>query len=195
MSTIGPNPTTVNRGFTTPTELTSINQEVGQALKGSGSVNLQFLVMKLGMSMINAQNDRLANKLKDMTGNLNSLTAANQLKADLTALKAMRTKDGIAEGKTMGDKSADTTNFANKASRAGIAMSAAEKTNWESGQITNADIDTLEARVKTMQDAATNGSQADNMNMQMINTTISQFTNMAMTFLDEFKKAADRIFR
>ena len=50
MATIGPNPTTVTRSFTTSTELTSINQEVGQALKGSGSVNLQFLVMKLGMA-------------------------------------------------------------------------------------------------------------------------------------------------
>lgn len=185
----------ISANFNISQELTSINQDVQQALAGNRSVNLNFLVMKLGMSMINLQQDRLANQLKDMTGNLNKMTAANQLKEDLTSLKALRTKDGIADAKTMGSYAADTSAFLAKAEKAGITFSTTEKTNWKSGTVTSSDIDALEARVKTMQDSATNTSQADNMKMQMINTNISQFTNMAMTFLDEFKKALDRILR
>lgn len=194
MSVTGAN-RNISSNFNVSSELTNINQEVHQALSGNRSVNLNFLVMKLGMSMINLQQDRLANQLKDMTGNLNKMTAANQLKEDLTALKALRTKDGIAEAKTMGTYSSDTTAFVTKAEKAGITFSANEKNNWKAGSITSTDIDALEARVKTMQDSATNTSQADNMKMQMINTNISQFTNMAMTFLDEFKKAVDRVLR
>lgn len=194
MSVIGSN-RNVSSNFNVSSELTNINQDVQKALSGDRSVNLNFLVMKLGMSMINLQQDRLANQLKDMTGNLNKMTAANQLKEDLTTLKALRTQDGLADAKTMGSHSTDTAAFAAKAEKAGVTFSANEKTNWKAGSVTNADLDALEARVKTMQDTATNTSQADNMKMQMINTNISQFTNMAMSFLDEFKKNTDRILR
>ena len=185
----------ISSNFNVSTELTNINKEVQQALSGDRSVNLNFLMMKLGMSMINMQQDRLSNQLKDMTANLNKMTAANQLKEDLTTLRALRTKDGIADAKTMGSYSADTAAFAAKAEKAGISVSANEKTNWNAGSVTSTDIDALEARVKTMLDTATNVSQADNMKMQMINTNISQFTNMAMTFLDENKKLGERILR
>ena len=185
----------ISSSFNVSTEVSSINREVKELTSGNSSIPLQFLVMKMGMAFVNESNKKMGNQLQDMTANLNKMTAANQLKENITTLRALRTKDGIADAKTMGSYSSDTNNFMAKAERAGISFSATERTNWSAGNVTNADIDALEARVKTMQDAASNSSQADNMKMQMINTAISQFTNMAMAFLDEFKKAADRIWR
>lgn len=195
MAIIGNNAPNLSANFRVGAEITDINRDVKLAQSNPSGVNLQFLVMRLGMASINSQQERLADQLQNMTANLNKMTAANQLKEDITKLKGLRTNEGMAEGKAMTGHATDTATFASKAVRAGIAMSAEEKTNWETGKVTSADIDTLEARVKTMQESATNSSQADNMKMQMINTTISQFTNMAMTFLDEFKKASDRIWR
>ncbi len=182
----------VSSNFTVSDELRTLNQEVsGQ----TGSFNVQFAAMKLSMLMIGANQDRLSTQLKDSVGNLNKLTAANQLKEGTTALKAARSQQSLGEGAEMTSNSADTKAMADKAMKAGISISADEYKKWEAGKVVAADIDTLEARIKTMQDAASNQSQADNMNMQKLNTLISQFTNMGMTFLDEYKKGVDRVFR
>ena len=182
----------VSSKFTVSDELRTLNQEVsGQ----TGSFNVQFAAMKLSMLMIGANQDRLSTQLKDSVGNLNKLTAANQLKESTTALKAARSQQSLGEGAEMTSNSADTKAMADKAMKAGISMTAEEYKKWEAGTVVAADIDTMEARIKTMQDAASNQSQADNMNMQKLNTLISQFTNMGMTFLDEYKKGVDRVFR
>lgn len=182
----------VSSNFTVSDELRTLNQEVsGKA----GSFNVQFAAMKLSMLMIGANQDRLSTQLKDSVGNLNKLTAANQLKESTTALKALRSQQSLGEGTEMTTSSAETKAMADKAMKAGISISADEYKKWEAGKVVAADIDTLEARIKTMQDAASNQSQADNMNMQKLNTLISQFTNMGMTFLDEYKKGVDRVFR
>lgn len=182
----------VTSNFTVSDELRTLNQEVsGKA----GSFNIQFAAMKLSMLMIGANQDRLSTQLKDSVGNLNKLTAANQLKESTTALKAARSQQSLGEGAEMTTQAADTKAMADKAMKAGITMSADEYKKWEAGKVVAADIDTMEAKIKTMQDAASNQSQADNMNMQKLNTLISQFTNMGMTFLDEYKKGVDRVFR
>jgi hypothetical protein len=182
----------VSSNFTVSDELRTLNQEVsGKA----GSFNVQFAAMKLSMLMIGANQDRLSTQLKDSVGNLNKLTAANQLKESTTALKATRSQQALGEGAEMPSNAADTKAMADKAIKGGITMTADEYKKWESGKVVAADIDTMEAKIKTMQDAASNQSQADNMNMQKLNTLISQFTNMGMTFLDEYKKGVDRVFR
>ncbi len=182
----------VSANFTVSDELRTLNQEVsGQ----TGSFNVQFAAMKLSMLMIGANQDRLSTQLKDSVGNLNKLTAANQLKESTTALKAARSQQSLGEGAEMTSNAADTRAMADKAMKAGITMTADEYKKWEAGKVVAADIDTMEAKIKTMQDAASNQSQADNMNMQKLNTLISQFTNMGMTFLDEYKKGVDRVFR
>lgn len=182
----------VTSNFTVSDELRTLNQEVsGQ----TGSFNVQFAAMKLSMLMIGANQDRLSTQLKDSVGNLNKLTAANQLKESTTALKAARSQQALGEGAEMTSNSADTKAMAEKAMKAGITLTADEYKKWEAGKVVAADIDTMEAKIKTMQDAASNQSQADNMNMQKLNTLISQFTNMGMTFLDEYKKGVDRVFR
>lgn len=182
----------VSSNFTVSDELRTLNQEVsGQ----TGSFNVQFAAMKLSMLMIGANQDRLSTQLKDSVGNLNKLTAANQLKESTTALKAARSQQALGEGAEMTSNSADTKAMADKAMKAGISLTADEYKKWEAGKVVAADIDTMEAKIKTMQDAASNQSQADNMNMQKLNTLISQFTNMGMTFLDEYKKGVDRVFR
>jgi hypothetical protein len=187
---------TVSAGFSNVTQdLVNLNNDVNAASGGSKEVNVLDIAMKLGMLMMQAGEKKLANTLKEATGRLNQLTAMNKLKEDVTALRAIRTNAGTAEGKAMTTNSADTTNFIANAERAGITVSAQEKANWQSGNVTAADIDTLDARIKTLQDSATNGSQADQMNMQKYTTQITQFTNMTMSFLDKKKEAGDRIFR
>jgi len=187
---------TVNAGFSTVTQdLLNLNADVNAAAGGKNEVNVIDIAMKFGMLMMQAGEKKLANLLKEATGRLNQITAMNQLKEDVTALRAIRTNAGTAEGKAMTSNSADTTNFIVKAEKSGITLSAQEKANWQSGNVTAADIDTLDARIKTLQDSATNGSQADQMNMQKFTTQITQFTNMTMSFLDKKKEAGDRIFR
>ena len=195
MATIDNYIRTVNTGFQVGTDLVNLNKDINAAASGKGTASIQFLAMKLAMMMIGASQDRLATPLKDATGNLNKLTAMNQLKEDTTKLKGLRTNGGLADGKTMEANAADTKAFIDKAKQAGIAVSADEYTNFSSGKVTQADLDTMESRIKTQQDAASNSSQADNMKMQQLNTLIGQFTNMGMTFLDEHKKAGERIFR
>lgn len=182
----------VTSNFSFGDELRTLNNEVGGK---TGSFNVQFAAMKLSMLMIGANQDRLSTQLKDSVGNLNKLTMANQLKESTTALKALRSQQSLGEGTEMTTNAADTRAMADKAMKAGITMTADDYKKWESGKVVAADIDTMEAKIKTMQDAASNQSQADNMNMQKLNTLISQFTNMGMTFLDEYKKGVDRVFR
>lgn len=193
MATIGNSPSpVVAKNFTFTDELKELNAQVNGT---GGRVNIQFAAMKLSMLMINATQDRLATQIKDSTGNLNKLTAMNQLKEDSTNLKGVRSNAGKKETDTMETFSADTKSFADKALKSGVSLSADEYKNWQAGKVTAADIDTLEARIKTQQDSASNQSQADNMNMQKFNSLISQFTNMGMTMLDEYKKNTDRVFR
>lgn len=185
----------VRPGFSTVTQdLLNLNADVNAAEGGSKEVNVLDIAMKLGMLMMQACEKKLANLLKEATGRLNQITAMNQLKEDVTALRAIRTNAGTAEGKAMTTNSADTTNFIAKAEKAGITVSAQERANWQSGNVTAADIDTMDARIKTLQDSATNGSQADQMNMQKLTTQITQFTNMTMSMADKKKEAVDRIF-
>lgn len=183
-------PRLISDKFEFSSELRSLNKEVN-----SGTFNVQFAAMKLSMLMIGANQDRLSTQMQESAGNLNKLTAMNQLKADATSLKAARSNNKIKDDETMEKYAADTQAFATKAKGAGIEMSADEEAKFASGKITSADIDAIEARIKTQQDSASNQSQADQMNMQKLNTLISQFTNMGMTFLDEYKKGVDRILR
>jgi hypothetical protein len=186
---------TIARGYTVDSELKALNQDVNAAAAGKSTASVQFMALKLAMLLMNANQDRLATRLRDATANLNGMTAANQMKEDLTSLKGIRTNNKINDTDKMGSYSTDTANFYEKAKTAGISFSDAEATAWKNGDVTKADIDTLESRVKTKQDAFSNTSQADNMEMQKLNTLIGQFTNMGMTMLDNYKNTADRIFR
>ena len=194
MTQITNNPT-IARGYTVDSELKALNQDVNAAAAGKSTASVQFMALKLAMLLMNANQDRLATRLRDATANLNGMTAANQMKEDLTSLKGIRTNNKINDTDKMGSYSTDTANFYEKAKTAGISFSDAEATAWKNGDVTKADIDTLESRVKTKQDAFSNTSQADNMEMQKLNTLIGQFTNMGMTMLDNYKNTADRIFR
>ena len=194
MTQITNNPT-IARGYTVDSELKALNQDVNAAAAGKSTASVQFMALKLAMLLMNANQDRLATRLKDATANLNGMTAANQMKEDLTSLKGIRTNNSIKDTDKMGSYSTDTANFYEKAKKAGISFSDSEATAWKSGNVTKADIDTLESRVKTKQDAFSNTSQADNMEMQKLNTLIGQFTNMGMTMLDNYKETANRILR
>jgi hypothetical protein len=195
MTQITNNPTTIARGFAVDSDLKTLNQDVNAAAAGKSTASVQFMAMKLAMLLMNANQDRLATRLKEATTNLNGMTAANQMKEDQTSLKGIRTNNSIKDTDKMGSYSTDTANFYEKAKTAGISFSDAEATAWKSGNVTKADIDTLDSRVKTKQDAFSNTSQADNMEMQKLNTLIGQFTNMGMTMLDNYKETANRIFR
>jgi len=187
---------TVNAGFNNVTQdLRNLNADVNAASAGKREINVLDLAGQVGLLFMKASENKLANLLKEATGRLNQITAMNQLKEDVTALRAIRTNAGTAEAKATTANSADTTNCIAKAEKAGITVSAQEKANWQSGNVTAADIDTLDARIKTLQDSATNSSQADQMNMQKFSTQITQFTNMVQAMRDRIKEVADRIFR
>ena len=189
------NNVTVARTISYSNELVELNKDVTNAVSGKSGGNIMFMAQKLSMMLIDQNQQRLATKLKDATGNLNGLTAMNQLNEDRVALKALRANSKIKDDDKMTANSTDTANMYEKAAKAGIAFSTEEAANWKSGNITMKDIETLESRIKTKQDAFSNTSQADNMEMQKFNTLIGQFTNMGMTFLDEFKKQGERVWR
>jgi hypothetical protein len=189
------NNVTVSRTVTYSSELVQLNKDVAGAVAGKSSGNILFMAQKLSLMLIDQNQQRLATKLKDATSNLNGLTAMNQLNEDRVALKALRANGKIKDDDKMTAHSTDTANMFEKASKSGIAFSTEEAANWKAGNITSKDIETLESRIKTKQDAFSNTSQADNMELQKFNTLIGQFTNMGMTFLDEFKKQGDRIWR
>lgn len=189
------NNVTVARTITYSNELVELNKDVSNAVSGKSGGNIMFMAQKLSMMLIDQNQQRLATKLKDATGNLNGLTAMNQLNEDRVALKALRANNKIKDDDQMTAHSTSTANMYEKAAKAGIAFTADEATNWKGGNITMKDIETLESRIKTKQDAFSNTSQADNMEMQKFNTLIGQFTNMCMTFLDEFKKQGERVWR
>jgi len=186
------NDVTVSRNFEFSAAQLALNKEISAP---GGKFNVQMAAMALSMLMIDANTDRLQTQLQGSTNNLNKLTAMNQLKEDTTGLKGLRANAGKKDTDTMESNSADCKNLMDKAMKAGVTISADEYSKWSSGKMTAADIDTLDSRIKTMQDTASNQSQADNMQMQKHNTLSGQSTNMGMTFLEEYKKSSERIFR
>lgn len=187
---------TITQGWKADAELRALNQEVKILVNGqTNGTDIRFLAMRAIGKFGNEMENRLANKLKDVVGNLNKLTAMNQLKEDTTSLTALRANGGLKEAATMEANATDTNAMYTKASQAGIAFSTTEADNWKTGKITKADIDTLESRIKTQQDAASNTSSSDNMELQKYNTLITQAVSMAMAFLDEFKKQSSAIWR
>lgn len=184
----------VSSNFGLTSGVAAVNQNMADLKAGKSTMSIQFLMMSLSVEWIGATTDQLTVQVEKSTNNLNKLTAMNQLKADTSNLTAVRNNAGKKDADTMTSNSTDTTNFYNKAAKAGIEFSKAEAENWKTGKVTAADITTIEARIKTQQDSVTNMSTADNMQMQKFNTMITQFTNMGMSFLDEIKRAVQKIF-
>lgn len=193
MSTIN-NAPTINKNYVQTSEMAAVSADIERAKVGGG-VNIHILLSKLGMMTMAAAEKKLVNHLEKMKANLDAVTMANQNNADLMQLRAMRTKDDVKDSATMTTRATDTDRVADKIRASGVALTDDEIKNWESGNVTEADIKSMEAKVKVKLDQASNLTQGDNMVAQQLMTQMGQFTNFVMFAVDNMKEIFGRIFR
>ena len=126
----------------------------------------------------------------------NPVAPTDEFLAQLKALEGLRVEKGITDKtKTMEGQATDCAQFVKNLKDAGISVSADEYTKWSAGKMTDADLKTIESRIKAMSDSASSESQMINLEMQKANNAMQQSTNMFMSFLDSFKQIIDKIFR
>ncbi|MEN9775648.1 MAG: hypothetical protein RL322_2718 [Pseudomonadota bacterium] len=171
----------------------SVTRLVNENAKAGG--NLQMLMMAIAYAQVELNQTKGNNIAKAAQSNVNRLDAANQLTSQLKALEALRAKNKIDKDKTMEGQAAECKQFVENLKSAGIEMTPTEFANWSAGKITDADLKTIESRIKTMSDNASSQSQMINLDLQKTNNNMQQATNMFMAFMDTNKQMVDRIFR
>lgn len=173
-----------------------VTRVVNEAVRSNSS--LQYLMMALAMAQGELQQTNAANITQKAAANVNRLDVANQLSAQANKIKGMRT-DGKLEktdelSKATGGAAA-AKEFTDNLKKYGIEMSADEYTKWSAGKMTEADLDTINSRIKVMSDNASNQSTSINLELQRANSGIQQATSMFMNFLDSLKQMFQQIFR
>jgi hypothetical protein len=161
----------------------------------SSKAGLHIAMMAIGMAKIDSETTKASEQTKKALANVNRLDAANQLTSQLNELKALRSNNDIAKDKTMEKYSTDTAQFGVNLEKAGITLTADEKTKLAKGTLTDADLETLSSKIKTMSDSASNLSQQINLELQRANNAVQQNTNMFMNFMDTLKQIFQNIFR
>lgn len=172
---------------------TGVTRVVNDAFKSGASIH--SILMAISMAQIELNQTKAVNVAKSAQANVNRLDAANQLTEQLKKLEALRAEKKIDKDKTMEGQAAECKQFVDNLKAAGISVSADEYAKWSSGKMTDADLKTIEARIKTLSDGASNQSQVINLELQKANNNMQQSTNMFMSFLDSKKQAEDRINR
>ena len=175
---------------------TGVTRLVNEAINSKAS--LQHVMMAIAMAQGELQQTKAGEITRSAAANVNRLDAANQLKAQANKLKGMRV-DGKLEksdelSKATGGAAAAKA-FVDNLRKAGIEMSAEEYTKWSAGKMTEADLDTINSRITTMSDAASNQSTMINLELQRANNGVQQATSMFMNFLDTIKQMFGQIFR
>jgi len=178
----------------TPLSASGVTRMVNETVSGGGS--LPNIMMALAMAKTELNEVKATNIAKKAQANVNRLDAANQLTSQLKSLEALRVEKGITDKtETMEGQATDCAQFVKNLKDAGIAVSADEFTKWSAGKMTDADLKTIESRIKAMSDSASSESQSINLELQKANNGMQQATNMFMSFLDSAKQVLDRIFR
>ncbi len=177
----------------TPLRASAVTKFVNETVKEGGFSNA---IMAIAMAKTELHETKGLNTAKKAQINVSKLDAANQLTAQLKALEGLRVEKGITDKtKTMEGQATDCAQFVKNLKDAGISVSADEYTKWSAGKMTDADLKTIESRIKAMSDSASSESQMINLEMQKANNAMQQATNMFMSFLDSFKQTIEKIFR
>ncbi len=177
----------------TPLTTSGVTRAVNQGVSSGTSFQNMLVLIAIAQSELNQVKG--TNIAKQAQANVNKLDAANQLQAQLKAIEALRTEKKIDKDKTMEGQAADCKQFVENLKNAGIPVSAEEGLKWSAGKLTDADIKTIESRIKAMSDHASNNSTTINLEMQKTNNGMQQAVNMAMSFMDSLKQMFDKIFR
>jgi hypothetical protein len=177
----------------TPLSASAMTRLVNESMKEG--VSLPNLMMTISAARIDLDQVKATNVAKSAQSNVNRLDAANQLSSQLKTLEGLRAEKKIDKDKTMEVLATDCKQFVDNLKNAGIPISADEYAKWSAGKMTDTDLKTIESRIKTMSDAASNQSQMINLELQKANNSMQQSTNMFMSFLDTLKQVMDRIFR
>lgn len=180
-------------GSIQPSGVTSV---VNEAVKSKAG--LHYLMMAIAMAQGELQQTNSANITQKAAANVNRLDVANQLSAQANKIKAMRTNGSLEKtddlSKATGGAAA-AKEFTDNLKKYGIEMSADEYSKWSTGKMTEADLDTINSRIKVMSDNASNQSTTINLELQRANSGVQQATSMFMNFLDTFKQMFQQIFR
>jgi hypothetical protein len=177
----------------TPLSTSTVTRVVNNSF--SSGASFQNMLMAIALAQTELNQVKGTNIAKSAQSNVNKLDAANQLQAQLKTLEALRTEKKIDKDKTMEGQAADCKQFVDNLKNAGISMSADEYTKWSAGKMTDADMKTIESRIKAMSDNASNNSSIINLELQKTNNAMQQSTNMFMSFMDSLKQMLDKIFR
>jgi hypothetical protein len=180
------------------TTITSLNASAATRVVNDGikqGASLSQIMMAVAFASVQLNETKGLNIAKSAQANVNKLDAANQLASQLKTLEGMRAEKKIDKDKTMEALAADCLKFVENLKAAGIPISAEEYAKWGAGKMTDADIKTVESRIKTMSDSASNQSQMINLELSKSNAATTTSTNMFMSFLDTWKQGLDRIFR
>jgi len=177
----------------TPLSASGVTRLVNDNVKEGAS--LHNLMMAIAMAQTDLNQTKATNIAKSAQTNVNKLDAANQLSSQLKTLEGLRAEKKIDKDKTMEGLATECKQFVDNLKNAGVPISADEYAKWATGKMTDADIKTIESRIKTMSDNASNQSQMINLELQKANNNMQQSTNMYMSFMDAQKQTLDRIFR
>ena len=201
MATIAPStpPTTLP---TSTLQASKELQAIQEELSSGGNVNLAALTVRLGNVSINSMSDQVKGMMLNLTSTAAKLDTANKLNAQIAAYTADRTKAGMADDKQFGQGSAEL--IANLKAVPGLLTDAeiTKYTNLTVGNqedlgsnmlsgngLTKVDIDAIQLKIKTYQDAASTQSQTFNMEINQKNNQLNQMTSLITTMAQVLNQA------
>ena len=167
-------------------------------LKSGGNFNPQLAGMLLAGQQYANEAERSKQLIATAADNMKNQNYANQLSAQIAALKVTRTDTNSAakdvDKVQISLKPTDRDDIQKAFSKIMVVDDPALKAVL-AGNYSQSDLDSLSARVKTLSDQATNQSQIDNMNIQNSNNRQNQQISFFMSMVDQLKSQGDRIWR
>ena len=182
-------------------KVSSAIAQLDSMFKAGGSFNPQLAGMMLAAQQYENETTRSKQLLSAATDNMKQQNYANQLNEQISALKSRRatTKsdakdtDSVQINPALSKEEKD--NLTSAFARIGVNASEENFAKVLSGNFSQTNLDALAAKVKTMQDQATNQAQIDNMNIQNSNNRQNQQISFYMSMVDQLKTQGDRIWR
>ena len=177
-------------------------QAIQEELSSGGNVNLAALTVRLGNVSINSMSEQVKGMMLNLTATAAKLDTANKLNAQIAAYTADRTTAGMADDKQFGQGSAEL--IANLKAVPGLLTDAeiTKYTNLAVGNqqdlgnkmisgngLTKVDIDAIQLKIKTYQDAASTQSQTFNMEINQKNNQLNQMTSLITTMAQVLNQA------
>jgi hypothetical protein len=182
-----------------PLQASSQLQALDAMLKSQGNFNPQLAMIMLGSLQMGEEQKKSQQLMQEAMANLKAQTAANQLSEQIATLKAARAAQNPAKDTDTPQVTTPTSSeravFVDNMQKAGVPLDSATAQRLKDGKFTAADLDAATAKVKTLQDQASNAAQLSNMYIQNSNNRQNQITSFIMAAIDLMKSMGDRVLR